>query len=43
MDFEDTRTIYSTSWERPHTQINVALRQRGWSGPTRDMSHVLVS
>ena len=28
------------SWAWPHTQIHVALRQRGWSGRTRDMSPV---
>ena len=28
------------SWVGPHTQIHVALWQRGWSGRTRDMSPV---
>jgi len=30
----------TTSWVWPHMQIYVALWQRGWSGWTRDMSHV---
>jgi len=25
----------TTTWVRPHTQIHVALRRRGWSGRTR--------
>ena len=27
----------------PHTQIHVALRQRGWSRRTREKTHVMVS
>ena len=33
----------TTSWVWSHMSIHVALRQRGWSGRTRDMSPVLVS
>jgi len=39
MYFGETR---HTSWIWPNTQIHVALRQRGWSRRTRNMSHVLV-
>jgi len=35
--------IYNYVGVWPHMQIHMALRQRGWSRRTRDMSHVSVS